>query len=345
MRFLPPLPLPLAQHAEVSRLARAVLEQWLRVAVAQVRPPRPAAQRASALRAESRSCVVAAPVLLGRLHFRCRAANTTHCIHRSRRSTIPRRPQAQVLTDPRYVQDPRSVLEAVLSSRDAADPLVSAITHRTLQPPPKGGGAQAAGRPPAGPGHAPRGGSRLGGAGAPAGAAAAADTPAGLLAGRPSEASLGGLVATAELGGSLPLPMDLDGGGGATVERRRLDLDALDSPAAVLTTAGMRRQGQALSASSSGEEEEEEAAAAAAARATAGAASDPSSAPPSSSLADMMVPGDSQALGVPRHRGGGGSGVNLAWAASVDLIDAPISAVESEQAEMLPASGDGQGGA
>lgn len=259
------------------------------------------------------------------------------------------------------MQDPRSVVDAALASREAADPIVTALTHRKLHPPPK----PAEPAKPAqsrGEGHAragERGGSRLGGPVAPgpaptagagaatAAAAGAAATPAGALPVCPSEQSLGGLLGTAGPDSSLPADMELGDAAGVaaaaaalaaqTVERRRLNLEALDSPAGVLTTAGMRRQ-QQLAVSSSGEEEENsEAAAAAAAAGGAGSAGDePSSAPPSS----MMVAGDSQALGLRHGEGSGGGGRasgGLTYAASVDLINAPISEMESEQAEMLNA--------
>lgn len=272
------------QHPEVSHLASVVLEQWLRVAVA----------------------------------------------------------QAQVLTDPRYVEDPRSVLESKLSSREEMDPIVSAVTHRTLHPPASQQQQQ----------QAPtqqqqqqqeRGGSRLGPAPSAVAAAvaglrdpgqqAAAATPGGGLSTRPSEQSLVDLLST---GGEPRLASMAPGGGGGTaggktVERRRLNLDTLDSPNVVLTSAGMRRQ-QQLSVSSSGEEEEEEeAAAAAAAAARGGTAADGDE--DGDDNPSMSLGGDSQQQLARRSGGEGGS---LRYAASVQLIDAPLVEGESEQAELLP---------
>ncbi|KAI7838316.1 hypothetical protein COHA_007885 [Chlorella ohadii] len=220
-------------HPEVAGLARQVLEQWLRVAVA----------------------------------------------------------QAQVLTDPRYVQDPRSVLDAQLTNRQ----------------------------------------------------------------------SLGGLLGLGSGGSEAPVGMDLDlgpPGAGAseaaalaqqTAERRRLNLNALDSPAEVLTAKGRRRNEQQTADSSTEEEAEEEGeelggpAAAGAKPGGAGDDLEPSIAPPSS----MLLQGDSDALGgggrggrlstgaTGGRRGDGYEGGGLTYAASVDLIDAPISEMESEQAELL----------
>lgn len=280
--------------------------------------------------------------------------------------------QAQVLTDPRYVQDPRSVLDAQLGDRQVMDPVVAAATHRKLHPPPA---AAAPPRPAAAPhtGHGPGGqrpGSRLGGGGGAAappllgaagGAAGAAETPAAGLTARPSEQYLGGLLGLGSGGSEAPAGMDLDLGlppGGAseaaalaqqTAERRRLNLDALDSPAEVLTAKGRRRnEQQTASSSTEGEEEEGEetggpAVAAGAKPGGLGEDLEPSLAPPSS----MLLEGDSDALGgagrggrastagTGSRRGGGGEGVGLTYAASVDLIDAPISEMESEQAELL----------
>ncbi|PRW45230.1 50S ribosomal L23 isoform B [Chlorella sorokiniana] len=291
-------------HPEVAGLARQVLEQWLKVAVA----------------------------------------------------------QAQVLTDPRYVQDPRSVLDAQLTNRQVMDPVVSAATRRKLHPPPA-----AAAQPPR-PAAAPAGAagqrpaSRLGGA-APAALPllpGAAETPAAGLVARPSEQSLGGLLGLGSGGCEAHTAMDLDlglpaaGGSDAaalaqqTAERRRLNLEALDSPAEVLTAKGRRRNEQQEADSSTDEEAEEEGegGAAAAGAKHGGLADDlePSIAPPSS----MLLEGDSDALGgggrggrlstgaTGGRRGEGLEGGGLTYAASVDLIDAPISEMESEQAELLP---------
>ncbi len=204
------------------------------------------------------------------------------------------------------------------------DPIVSAITHRTLQPAP-------AAKPPAGPQHAQqaaaeRAGSRLGGT-ADSQLAAGDATPGGLLSANPSTQSLQGLLggpasAAGGLGGGTEGPAV--GGEGAaraalaahqTVERRRLDLDSLNSPHVVLTSAGMRRQ-QQMAASSS--EEEAEAGEAVAAASRGAPEEEPSSAPQSSLL-----------------RSRGGSDAGLACAASVDLIDAPVSMEENEQAELI----------
>ncbi|KAL4448467.1 hypothetical protein ABPG75_005686 [Micractinium tetrahymenae] len=274
------------QHPEVKRLAAGVLDQWLRIAVA----------------------------------------------------------QAQVLTDPRYVEDPRSVLEARLYNREEMDPIVSAVTHRKLHPPPPAKPLLPAGthhpqhaqHPQQAAAAAERAASRLG---VPAAAAAAARadsltagdaTPGGPLSAHPSTQSLQGLLGAAGgLGAASDAPAASGGGGAAgaalaaqqTVERRRLDLDSLDSPHVVLTSAGMRRRQQQMAVSSSEEEEGDKAAAAGG-----GTLQDePSSAPPSSLLgADSHQP--------PSR---GGSGTGLAYAASVDLINAPVSMEESEQAEML----------
>lgn len=271
-----------------------------------------------------------------------------------------------MLTDPRYVQDPRSVLDAQLASRQVMDPVVSAVTRRKLHPPPAA--AAHPPRPAAAP-HGPHGshrpGSRLGGSAAtPApGLGAAAETPAAGLAARPSEQSLAGLLGLGSGGSEAPVGMDLDlglPGAGASVaaalaqqtaERRRLNLDALGSPAEVLTAKGRRRNEQQAADSSTdeeaGEEREEAGGAAAAAGAKPGGLAEdlePSIAPPSS----MLLEGDSDALGG-GGRGGrlsigatGGrrgdgmeGGGGLTYAASVDLIDAPISEMESEQAELL----------
>lgn len=288
------------QHPEVKQLATGVLEQWLHTAVA----------------------------------------------------------QAEVLSDPRYVQDPRSVLESSLSSRTIMDPIVAAVTRRKLHPPP------AAVQYYAGPrqGQQERAGSRLGGgaAAAAAGAAAgedsqAAATPGGLSA-RPSEQSLQDLLGTGGPGAGAGAgaaggsgAADSAGGGAMaggsqggladqlyhqTVERRRLNLDALDSPAGpaaagALTAAGLRRQ-QQLTVSSSGAEGDEEATAAGGGRGSRqgldGEEEDPSSAPHSSS----MLNSDSQRGG----RAGGGAG-GLNYTASVELINAPIDEMETEQAELL----------
>ena len=183
-------------------------------------------------------------------------------------------------------------------------------------------------------------GSRLG-QGAPA---AAAGAPAGGLSARPSEQSLEAL-----LGGREPDTHAGDGAAGTsgeraqlaqqTAERRRLNLDALDSPAAaagaaadgagLLYAAGVLRQQQQLTGSISsgggGVPEEAEGGA---------PVSAPISAPASSSM--LLGLGG---VGSQQQPGGDNDGasraVGLTYAASVDLIDAPITDMESEQAELL----------
>ena len=259
------------------------------------------------------------------------------------------------------------MLDAQLGNRQAMDPIVSAVTHRKLHPPPPpkptaaahGGGAGGA-----------RGGSRLGPVApapallAPPGAAAAAAaggaaTPAAGLTARPSEQSLGGLLGMGTGGGEPAAGMELDVGppgvsaseaaalAQQTAERRRLNLESLDSPAEVLTAKGRRRNEQ-QTASSSSELEEGEGEEGSGGAEVPGAKPAPSADeleasmdPPSS----MVLAGDSGALGGHRHgrasaaaaAAGTGTGEEggLDYAASVDLIDAPISEMESEQAEML----------
>lgn len=211
----------------------------------------------------------------------------------------------------------QSSLACRLCNREELDAVVSAVTHRKLHPPPA-----AKPLPAPGPQHAQqaaeRAGSRLGGpaaalaAGADSQAAGDA-TPGGPLSAHPSTQSLQGLLGGPGAAAQAPAASGAAGAAQQTVERRRLDLDALGSPHVVLTSAGMRRQQQmAVSSSEEDGAEADEAAAA-------GAPEDePSSAQPSSLLPSR-----------------GGSDAGLAYAASVDLINAPVTMEESEEAEML----------
>ncbi|PSC70457.1 50S ribosomal L23 [Micractinium conductrix] len=235
--------------------------------------------------------------------------------------------QAQVLMDPRYCEDPRSVLEAQLGSREVMDPVVAALTHRKMQPPPA---AQPYERPASRLGQtATLGVALAGGAGG-----AAQSTPGGALSSRPSEASLQGLgepgTGGEAMGGAAHAAGLASALAAQTAERRRLNLEVSDSPGAVLTAAGMRRQ-QQLSVSSSDEEEEEDREAAAAAAAAAAPPDDDPSSPPHSS--ELLAGGSDGALAVRGGRAGSSGG--LTYAASVDLINAPIEDMASEQAEML----------
>lgn len=223
------------------------------------------------------------------------------------------------------------------------DLVVSAVTHRTLhssaKPLPPAGARQPqhSEQPQQAAAAAERVGSRLG---VPL-AAAAADsqagseaTPGAPLSAQPSTQSLQGLLggpgsAAEVVGAASRAPADGSGGAARaalaaqqTVERRRLDLDALGSPRVVLTSAGMHRQQQLAVSSSDGEEEE-----GVAGGGGGGAAGDePSSAPHSSALGGA----DSQ-----QRPSRGGSDTGLACVASVELINAPLGMEESEQAELL----------
>lgn len=184
---------------------------------------------------------------------------------------------------------------------------MSAVTHRQLAPP------QQAGVPP-------RAGSRLG---APAGMVGfagedsmAAGTPGGLST-RPSEQSLQGMAVGV---GGCAAAADSAGIPYQTVERRRLVLDAVDSPAAgVVTAAGQRRQ-QQLTAGGSGEGEGSLRGGAAAALSL--------EVPPTEDDASRGA-GSSGLLAAPSNAG------SLQYAASVDLINAPIQDMEAEEAEVL----------
>ena len=203
------------------------------------------------------------------------------------------------------------------------DPVVAALTHRKMQPPPA---AQPYERPASRLGQtATLGVALAGGAGG-----AAQSTPGGALSSRPSEASLQGLgepgTGGEAMGGAAHAAGLASALAAQTAERRRLNLEVSDSPGAVLTAAGMRRQ-QQLSVSSSDEEEEEDREAAAAAAAAAAPPDDDPSSPPHSS--ELLAGGSDGALAVRGGRAGSSGG--LTYAASVDLINAPIEDMASEQ--------------
>lgn len=137
----------------------------------------------------------------------------------------------------------------------------------------------------------------------------AAATP-GELSSRPSEQSLHGMAGAAA--GGAAAAADSAGVPFQTVERRRLVLDAADSPAAgVLTAAGLRHQ-QPLTASGSGEGEGSQ-------------LGGPSDAP----ATDEDDASRLDVLAAPSCGGG------LRYVPSVDLINAPIQDIEGEQAEVL----------
>eukprot|EP00887_Chlorella_sp_A99_P007575 scaffold28.g7575.t1 len=128
--------------------------------------------------------------------------------------------QAEVLGQPRYVEDPRYVVEATLEDRKLLDPIVTAVTRRKL------GGAVATGG--------------AAGAETPGFAAArvASATPLGLST-MPSELSLPSLDAGAAVAGGTP-------GTGlhpATAERRRLHLDTPSAPAPGASAGGSAGNG------------------------------------------------------------------------------------------------------
>lgn len=245
--------------------------------------------------------------------------------------------QVQVLNDPRYAQDPRSVLDSRLASREIMDPIVAAVTHRKMHPPPPPQPPQ----PLYGqyPGQLDRAGSRLGpAAGVMAAAAAAAGgisgqeaTPGGLV-GRPSEQSLQGLASMRPPGAGGSAFDSAAAMAQQTAERRRLNLDAADSPggggvAGMLTSAGMRRQQQQLAATATssgiGEEDEEE-----------GGEEGPTGMRLDSDSRQRQGSGR-QGSGRPGSGAGGSGEPGLSYAASVELINAPIEDMESEQAELL----------
>lgn len=215
--------------------------------------------------------------------------------------------QAQVLADPRYVQDPRSVLEASLANRSAMDDIVSAVTHRKLHPRPQQ--QQHYNRTAA----QGRAGSRLGAhtpAGAGTGAAGGqysqpAATPGHTLV-QPSGSlpDLTGLAGPADSagGGNGTASAAAAAAGGAwaaappvgTVERRRLNLGALEAEEDGDTLGGggsSELGGGGVSYGGVGGDEE-----------------------PSTARVD---------------------GPGLPYVASVDLIQLPIEDMESEQAELL----------
>lgn len=132
--------------------------------------------------------------------------------------------QAQVLGEPRYTQDPRSVVEAAIEDPARFDPLATAITRRPVGQTIAAGGAGGTETP------------------LPSGLRAASSTPGGPLSTMPSELSLASMDTQGAATMEAPSSGATNGGSGGdplqpqTVERRRLHLDT--SPGATPTVGG-----------------------------------------------------------------------------------------------------------